>query len=585
MLHNFHTPSFALSLLFDRITLLRQKAMQELRMQDMKFLLNQLIDNWEDEVVEFKEASDSYSTRDIGKYFSALSNEANLRGKDNGWLVFGVHNKTRSITGTDYRNDKGRLQSLKHQITQGADPPISMRNITELYCDGKRVLMFEIPPAPRGLFISWNGYPYARAGESLISLAIDKQDEIRNQTLNLDWSSQTIKDADFSVLDERAISVARNNFAIKHSNNFQKSEVDSWSVETFLERCRLLRDGSLTYSAILLLGKAESKTLLTPHPAQLTWKLVGSDAYQHFNPPFLLSTTDLYKQIRNFQMRILPDNALLPVEVAKYDSKIVLEGLHNCIAHQDYSRNGRIIVAEYEDKLVFENEGEFFEGRPEDYILGGKTPRKYRNTLLAQAMVELNMIDTMGYGIHRMNSEQAKRYLPLPDYDLSEADAVRLSIYSQVADTSYSAMLIKITDLPLQDILALDRVQKGLPLSKEATAALRKKKLIEGRKPNIHISAKIAEITDSKKSYMANRQIEDSFYMKLIRDYLTNFKEASKQDFTSLIYDKLSEKMTDEQKQKKISNLLGKMKDEGIIRYEGTSPRQGRWKLVNDSYN
>ncbi|MGE4286997.1 MAG: RNA-binding domain-containing protein [Phycisphaerae bacterium] len=549
-------------------------------MQDMKFLLNQLIDNWEDEVVEFKEASDSYSTKEIGKYFSALSNEANLRGKDNGWLVFGVHNKTRSITGTDYRDDKERLQSLKHQITQNADPPITMRNITELYCDGKRVLMFEIPPAPRGLFISWNGHPYARVGESLIPLTIDKQDEIRNQTLNYDWSSQVIKDADCSVLDEKAISVARNNFAIKHSNNFHESEVNSWSVETFLKRCRLLRDGSLTYSAILLLGKAESKTLLTPHPAQLTWKLAGSDAYQNFDPPFLITTTDLYKQIRNFQMRILPNDALLPVEVAKYDSKIVLEALHNCIAHQDYRRNGRIVVAEYEDRLVFENEGEFFEGKPEDYVLGEKTPRKYRNTLLAQAMVELNMIDTMGYGIHRMNSAQAKRYLPLPDYDLSEAKAVRLSIYSQVTDPSYSAMLIKITDLPLKDIWALDRIQKKLPLPKETIAILRKKKLIEGRIPNIHISSEIAEITDRKKSYMACLQIEDSFLIKQICVYITKFNEASRQDISSFMCDKLSSEMTKQQKEKKISNLLAKMKRNGIIEFEGTSPRQGKWKIV-----
>ena len=127
----------------------------------------------------------------------------------------------------------------------------------------------------------------------------------------------------------------------------------------------------------------------------------GEKAYEHFGPPFLLNTTSLYRKIRNFQIRILPDDVLVPLEISKYDQKVVYEALHNCIAHQDYSKNSRIIVTEHPDYLQFENEGNFYEGRPDDYILGNKTPRKYRNPFLTQAMNELNMIDTMGYGIYQ----------------------------------------------------------------------------------------------------------------------------------------------------------------------------------------
>ena len=79
--------------------------------------------------------------------------------------------------------------------------------------------------------------------------------------------------------------------------------------------------------------------------------------------------------------------------------------------------------------LVLENEGSFFEGRPEDYIAGARTPRRYRNPFLAQAMAELNMIDTMGYGIHEMHVGQARRYSPMPDYDLSEPQAVKKAVF------------------------------------------------------------------------------------------------------------------------------------------------------------
>lgn len=48
---------------------------------ELKELIRQLIIDFEDEVVEFKEARSNYSFNDIGKYFSALGNEANLRDK------------------------------------------------------------------------------------------------------------------------------------------------------------------------------------------------------------------------------------------------------------------------------------------------------------------------------------------------------------------------------------------------------------------------------------------------------------------------------------------------------------------------
>ena len=52
----------------------------------------------ENEIVEFKEAKTGYDFTKLGKYFSALSNEANLKGKPHAWLVFGVENKKHNST-------------------------------------------------------------------------------------------------------------------------------------------------------------------------------------------------------------------------------------------------------------------------------------------------------------------------------------------------------------------------------------------------------------------------------------------------------------------------------------------------------
>lgn len=543
-------------------------------------LLETLISTWENEVVEFKQAGNDYDTNKIGEYFSALSNEANLRGLERAWLVFGVGNKTRGVVGTNYREERERLHSLKQQVAQSTEPSVTFRDIHELQHADGRVLLLEIPAAPRGIPIAWKGHYHARAGESLGSLGLDKQDEIRQQTLAQDWSAQLVPAATLADLDGAALARAREAFAQKYSNRIALEDVMSWPLVAFLDRAKLTQNGQITRTTLLLVGKAESAWRLSPHPAQLTWSLDGPErAYEHFGPPFLLNTTQLYQRIRNIQLRILPQDELLPVEVPKYDQKIVLEALHNCIAHQDYTRNGRVVVTEQPHKLLFENEGGFFEGQPDEYIQGTKTPRRYRNPFLAHAMAELNMIDTMGYGIRDMYRGQARRYFPLPDYDLSEPDVVKMTIYGGIVDIAYSRLLIQNTDLPLADVLALDRVQKKLSIPQEAANRLRKAGLIEGRKPHLHVSAKVARVTADKADYIRTRPQDDEFYAKLLTDYLEKFGQASRVEINQLLLDKLSDALSDKQKSIKISTLLTKLRRRKVIVNTG-SDTAPRWQLT-----
>lgn len=541
--------------------------------------LNTLVTEWENEVVEFKEASNDFDTDKIGRYFSALSNEANLHGLDEAWLVFGIRNSDRQVVGTNYREDADRLQSLKQQIASDTEPGLHFKELHVLQHAQGRVVMMQIPAAPRGIPIAWKGHYYARAGESLAALSLGKQDEIRAQTSATDWSAQIVPEATLNDLDNIAVRTARMAFTRKYANRIPEDEVMGWSLSAFLDRAKLTQNGQITRTALLLLGKPEASFRLSPHPAQLTWKLEGEErAYEHFGVPFLLNSTALYGKIRNVQIRVLPEDQLMAMEVAKYDQRIVLEALHNCIAHQDYERNGRVVVTELPDRLVFENEGDFFEGAPSDYIAGTKTPRRYRNPFLAQAMVELNMIDSMGYGIRSIHIGQAKRYFPMPDYDLQEAGAVKLTIHGRVVDPAYSRLLMQKTDLPLDEILALDRVQKKLPLTADMIKRLRKDKLIEGRKPNFHVSDRVAAATASKADYIRTRAQDDEFYAKLITDYLQKFGRASRAELDTLLIGKMSEVLDQVQKKRKVANLLTKLRRSQVIENKG-SKKSPAWVL------
>lgn len=125
---------------------------------ELTVILDRLIAGWENEVVEFKSVGDSYPTSDIGKYVSALANEANLRDGESAWLVFGVDNKSRTIIDSDYRRDRARLDGLKQQINSGTSPAICFREIHELRTPQGRVILFEIPAAPQGMPIARNGH-------------------------------------------------------------------------------------------------------------------------------------------------------------------------------------------------------------------------------------------------------------------------------------------------------------------------------------------------------------------------------------------------------------------------------------------
>ncbi len=242
----------------------------------------------------------------------------------------------------------------------------------------------------------------------------------------------------------------------------------------------------------------------------------------------------------------------------------------------------RIIVTERVDRLEITSFGSFVEGTPDEYALGTRTtPGHYRNPFLVRAMAELNMIDTMGYGIHRMTTRQAKRYLPLPDFDLSDPERVVLRLYGSVVDPAYTQALMAQTDLPLADVLALDRIQKGLTVPADAARRLRRAGLVEGRSPKLHVAAVVARAAGTEVDYINTRAQDDAHYMRLVISYLEEFETGTRSRFAALLWDKFSSSLTDEQRNTKVGNLLTKMRKDGIIEASG-SGRYTSWRLRSD---
>ena len=524
----------------------------------------------ENEVVEFKHAENNFDFSKLGKYFSALSNEANLKNVRCSWLVFGV-DKAHNIVGTNYRNNRPALDKLKEEIADKTTNRITFIEIHEVNDQQGRVILFQIPAAPQGIPISFNGHYYGRDGEALSPLNLEEIERIRSQNNWHDWSAEICEGAELHDLNVDAIARAREVFIVKNPK-FQQ-EILHWDDATFLNKAKLSIRGKLTRTALLLLGREESEHFLTPANARISWILKDRDGlekdYQHFTCPLLLAVDQVFNKIRNLKYRYISDGTLFPEEVDQYEPYIIREALNNCIAHQDYMLAGKISVVEFEDgRLCFSNMGSFIPETIERVIKSDAPESRYRNSYLANAMVNLNMIDTVGSGIRKMFILQKNKFFPLPEYDLSH-NQVRVTITGKVLDIHYANHLAQTPDLNLDEIIALDRVQKRLPITDKQAKHLRKLKLIEGRKPNFHISEYVARHTGQTVEYMRNKGLSDTFYKTIICDYLTKFGEARRADIDQLLLDKLPDVLSDSQKAHKTKNLLQSLKNHGVISVQG----------------
>lgn len=529
----------------------------------------------ENEVVEFKHAATQYDKNKLGQYFSALSNEANLRNKENAYIVFGVKNDN-SIAGTAISD--AQLNEYKNELSQHTSPRLSFDDTERVEKEGKTVIICKIPPAPQGQPVSWKGHCYGRNGESLGALNDRERDLIRNQIAKADWSAYIVQDASINDLSKDAIDFAREQYIEK--NKKKEEEIRSWDNVTFLNKAKVTIQGKITRAAILLLGKPESDHFITPAQAKITWILRDKDNiekdYEHFGAPFILSVNEVKNKIRNLKYRYINDSSLFPDEVDQFDPYIIRESLNNCIAHQDYTLNGKINVVEREDGvLTFNNSGSFIPPSVEYVIMSDAPESRYRNPFLATAMVNLNMIDTTGSGIKRMFNIQRRKYFPLPDYDLSN-NKVQVTIVGKVLDMKYATKLVQMPQLSLDEIILLDKVAKHKPITDDEARGLKAKGLIEGRKPNFHISVNVAKITGEKADYIKQRGIDDDYCQKIITDYLKKFGEGKKMDFEKVLLDKLPDVLDTLQKQNKIKNNLQSLRKQGVIGIKGKV-----WRMSN----
>lgn len=510
----------------------------------------------ENQYLEFKS---NYQNADkLGRYISALSNGACLNHQDFGYLYFGIEDETLEVTGTSF--------DISKQKAKGNDNRF-------------RIVVFKIPAAANEP-TCYMGKPWIRVGSHTTEMTTYTEWMRAVYNTNIDWTAQIVEGAGLEDLDEDAVRLAREGYGQRFPDYAEI--LRTWDDTVFLDKAGLTQDGQITRAAMLLVGKPE-KAYKLHHIAQMDWKCFqdGETFSQLFTIPFVRTTSELMLKIRNYRFKIYPHNSLIPAEIWKYDTRSILEGLHNCIAHQDYTRNERIVVTEEKDRLTFENAGNFYDGNYEQYVLGTKTPKRYRNPFLMKAMVNVKMIDSQGYGIHNLYVRQKERYLPMPDYDGTDDLHVTMHLPGSVIDENYSLILMENNDINLTETILLDQIQKGNIPNEEAVTMLRKKKLVEGRRPHLFVAKKVAQKINQKVEYSRHKGLDSKSCESLLINSLRDHGQLTRQEIDKLLWQVLSDQLNEKQKKAKIGNLLSKLRMSGAIS-NSTSGNNSVWRLSDD---
>ena len=549
---------------------------------DLTLLLDRLlVQAGEHEWLEFKHNDDPHT---IGEYVSALANAAALDGEPFGYMVWGIENDTRRVVGTRFKPGAAKVgaQILDLWLHQYLRPKLDCRFDAFDY-QGQPVVVLRVPAAIAQP-VSFHEVEYIRIHSAKVKLASHADKEARlwaRLNTRADWSAELVSNAAVADLDSTALAVGRQRFAEKHPH--LAGEVAGWDVPTLLSKLKLSRGGQLTRAALLLFGKDESAQFL-PLPPQVSWVLKDADGtvldYQHYGLPLLLAPDALFARVRNLTVRYLPPGTLFPTEVPQYDAWVIREALHNAIAHQDYAVGGRVNVIEKPDALIFSNVGRFLPGKVECLLIQDQSPEQYRNPCLTQAMVALKLIDTVGSGIRRMFIEQRRRFFPLPDYVIdTEQQRVEVRITGRILGEQYTHALMQQPDLSLMDVFLLDKVQKRQPISADDARALRARKLIEGRTPNIHVSAKVAQVMGEQAQHTLNKGLDSAYYRELVLQHLRNFTACKRGELEAVMRAKLPDVLSDVQKRNRVKNLLADLSRRNLIATERKGPG-ARWRLV-----
>ena len=499
----------------------------------------------------------------IGETISALSNSASYQNEEYAYFIWGLEDKTWEVLGTTFDLKKKKQGNNDGQIWLNENLHRKAHwDEFEIRLYGKRIYGLKIKNCGK-YPIQFQKIKWIRKGSN--NQELSKYPEIErtiwNKKLDYDWSAEPCQGATIEDLDLEAVEMARVGYVEKQRKLKNVSQVEIVSklklhlkkdILKFLKYAKLLtNDSQITNGEIAYL--------------EITF-----GAREIYSIPFQKSILQVISQIKirsiELPTKFFGETTINNHFRDNYTLDILRELVANCVAHQDYSKRSRIKVFETINKFVeFENQGVSLYPKKDmnNFAKGEDIPSLYRNEFLAQAMVEIGLMEAKGTGYNKIfKYNTSEVYLPLPEIDWKRKDIFYVKLFGASLDNSFAKILSSKTELESEEILLLDQVQKTNKISKNAFEKLNRKKLIGGSPSQCYLGLDIVKLLDEEGNSKINEA--EHFGNLIDKDYLIKLlslkieKQNCNRSDLEFIYHKMPSKFTYEQKHTKLSDLLAK---------------------------
>ena len=516
--------------------------------------------------IEFKEAKRNYPfaggkhvdpkerRRCVLGYIVALANEKGGR------LVLGMADKMpHTVVGSDFAQDK--VGELTDEIYERLGIRIEA---TELYEDGKRVLVLSVPSRPIGRLLRFEGVPLMRTGESLREMSDAEIFRILSEQ-EPDFSAKICEGLTIGDLDKEAIAEMKSQYARKQENPLFRTYPD----EQVLSDLDLLKDGKLNYAALILLGKPEAIRKYLPQnnivvEFRMYHSMIQYTARKEFQLPLFIAIDKVWDYINQPASNPLLhyNDGPYIFDIPSFNKEAIREAILNACCHRSMLIQSDVVIKQYPDSITITNAGGFPSGVDINNILTvNSVPR---SKLMSEILQKTGLVERSGQGVDKMFYNCIMEGKALPDYTGTDPYQVSLTFKAPVLDKDFVVFIrneqskrTPAEQLNVFELLTLYKI------------AMRDYEGLEG-----NILRKLSEeglVIDENGAYRLSEEYRNEAAEKLKGLNMNHLKSVSdcfrKNGFINRAA--LKEIFADILSEKQVRAFISKMEDAGIIQKEG----------------
>ncbi|MFA4814760.1 MAG: RNA-binding domain-containing protein [Bacteroidales bacterium] len=529
----------------------------------------------ESETIEYKE---SLAEKEVaGRDICAFAN------KNGGTLYFGIKNDGTYVSISTVTEKT--LRDLAQFYHDNFEPRLYPEIIAEKH-EEQQVIKIAVGKSstPHHIF---KGIPYIRIGSTSTKMAqVEYQKRlVHYRDVAFDFSAEICRGLKLEDLSETALTTLRAKWAEKEG----KDEYLRFSHKEVLEKLLLIRNGQLTYAALILSGKHEKIGEFLPEAEiRFGWKndprKLDFDFTKDWREPFLNILDEIWEAVNARNSRFPFEEGFFEGDIWAFDQKSIREAVLNAVAHRDYRERGSVFLEASIDNFTAKSPGNFLPGVSPENALDSQG--KWRNRLLMETLGKIGFVERYGHGLDRIFKKSISEGKGAPILRETSAGFVELQIPAQVKDKNFVYFLAKISKEKqirfdfVKDLIFLETIrQKQFSLDAEKRNKFLKLGIIEkigrGRGTKYILSNQFYDFLDRKGEYTRKKWFSKNQQKELLLKFFQQHKKGRMPDLRDGIFEG---RLSNQQ----INLLLDELRKEGKIYFEGPQRSQKAYWKLND---